>query len=132
MQYIDSLEFTELITNFNLSQHDHNLELNTECSTSNSLHESESWDSREMYVPDIEDMPHIPEIKTPDIHEHIPLCHTTIKRIGSYTIAERKLKIQRYRRKRNWEKIKKVVYPVRKALADSRPRKGGKFLKVSK
>lgn len=50
---------------------------------------------------------------------------------GEYTRAERRLKIQRYRAKRERRTFKKqIMYECRKTFADKRPRVGGRFVKV--
>jgi len=49
--------------------------------------------------------------------------------IGSYTKAERRRKISRYREKKaNRSFTKKIMYKCRKQFADNRPRVGGRFV----
>ena len=51
--------------------------------------------------------------------------------IGTYTRAERAAKIARYREKRaNRQWRKKILYGCRKSFADTRPRKGGRFIQM--
>jgi len=53
-----------------------------------------------------------------------------IYRIGKYTLDERRLRILRYRQKRNERNFdRKIKYACRKTLADSRPRVRGRFAK---
>lgn len=60
------------------------------------------------------------------------------KKIGHYSIEERKERIQRWMKKRlrmiNNRRLKKKIvrYQCRKAFADSRPRVGGRFIKKEK
>lgn len=52
---------------------------------------------------------------------------------GEYTRAERRLKVERYRAKRERRSFKKqIMYECRKTFADKRPRVGGRFVKVDK
>ncbi|MCO5614143.1 hypothetical protein L7F22_068424 [Adiantum nelumboides] len=49
-------------------------------------------------------------------------------RIGHYTAEERRMKVHRYRQKRNERNFnKKIKYACRKTLADNRPRVRGRF-----
>jgi CCT motif len=51
-------------------------------------------------------------------------------RIGKYTLDERRLRILRYRQKRQERNFdRKIKYACRKTLADSRPRVRGRFAK---
>jgi hypothetical protein len=51
---------------------------------------------------------------------------------GAYTRAQRKAKIARFReKKKRMNYGKKIMYACRKEFADSRPRVGGRFVKIS-
>jgi len=53
-----------------------------------------------------------------------------LSRIGKYTLEERRLRILRYRQKRQERNFdRKIKYACRKTLADSRPRVRGRFAK---
>lgn len=58
------------------------------------------------------------------------------EKVGIYTIEERKKRLSRWRKKRlrNREnrKNRKIKYMVRKKFADSRPRIGGRFIRMKK
>jgi len=62
--------------------------------------------------------------------------HYISDKVGIYTIEERKKRLSRWRKKRlqNREnrKNKKIKYLVRQKFANSRPRIGGRFIKMKK
>lgn len=62
--------------------------------------------------------------------------HYTSEKVGIYTIQERKKRLSRWRKKRlqnrKNRKNKKIKYVVRQKFANSRPRIGGRFIKMEK
>ncbi|XXG81048.1 hypothetical protein AAC387_Pa09g1776 [Persea americana] len=53
-----------------------------------------------------------------------------VRKVGRYSVEERRERIKRYRNKRNQRNFhKKIKYECRKTLADSRPRIRGRFAK---
>ena len=63
----------------------------------------------------------------PVVYKRKPVKRKPISSIGKYSPEERREKIIRYKQKRK-NIVHKVQYPVRKKLADNRPRVGGRFV----
>lgn len=64
-------------------------------------------------------------LEHPNNEEHVGL------KVGHYTLEERKVRLDRYRQKRNERNFsKKIKYACRKTLADSRPRIRGRFART--
>uniref|UniRef100_A0AAV1T811 CCT domain-containing protein n=1 Tax=Peronospora matthiolae TaxID=2874970 RepID=A0AAV1T811_9STRA len=72
-----------------------------------------------------------PVLSVLSIGTSVPSSKTTGKKIGSYSPAARKLRLQRFhekRKNRTWKKS--IKYDCRKKLADDRPRIKGRFVRV--
>ncbi|KAI5060021.1 hypothetical protein GOP47_0024441 [Adiantum capillus-veneris] len=67
----------------------------------------------------------------PSRFEHLASEENTGFKVGHYSLEERKLRLNRYRQKRNERNFsKKIKYACRKTLADSRPRIRGRFART--
>ena len=62
--------------------------------------------------------------------EEVPAYDPKVPRIGIYTLAERRAKIEAWKKKRKNRVFGKLRYGCRKRLAESRPRYKGRFTKV--
>jgi hypothetical protein len=82
--------------------------------------------------------PSVPPLETSSVPSS-PTCKTDEDDeddkiiIGSYTRAQRRKKIERFKQKRLKRSFtKKIMYKCRKQFADNRPRVGGRFIKMKK